>query len=173
MKKRIALIKILKWSVTAILVIIVACLAFVYFSPDYNIHTVMSESMKPAINMGDMIITGPPNGPLGQGIQPGTIVTYRNENELITHRVLSIDGETLVTKGDATEDADPWPVSISSVTGTHLFRIPYLGYLNDFIRTKLGWFVVIIIPAMLLVAFIIREICKEALRKDGKKLKHT
>ena len=169
MKKRILFIKVLKWSVTAILVIIVAGLAFVFFSPDYNMHTVMSESMKPAIKMGDMIFTGPP----GEGIQPGAIVTYQNDNELITHRVLSSDGGMLVTKGDATEDADPWPVSISSVTGTYLFKIPYLGYLNDFIRTKLGWFVVIIIPAMLLVAYIIREICKEALRKDEKKLKHT
>lgn len=153
--------KVLKWSVTAILVIIVACLAFIFFSPNYNMHTVMSESMKPAINMGDMIVTGPPDG--GQGVSPGDIVTYKSGDELITHRVLSIEGETLVTKGDATEDADPWPVEMSSLTGIYIFKIPYLGYFHDFIRTKLGWFLVIIIPALLFVAYLVWKIIREAL----------
>ena len=130
-------------------------------------HVVMSDSMKPAINTGDMIFTGPPGG--GQGIQPGSIITYRLKDELITHRIVSIDGITMVTKGDANEDADPWTVSVSSVTGTYLFKIPYLGYIQSFIRTKLGWFVVIIIPAMLLVSYIIWEIVKEALGKGEKK----
>ena len=115
--------------------------------------------MKPAINMGDMIVTGPP----GQEIKPGAIITYKNGDELITHRVLSIDGETLVTKGDASEDADPWLVELSSLTGEYIFKIPYLGYFHNFIRTKLGWFLVIIIPALLFVAFLVWKIIREAL----------
>ena len=113
-----------------------------------------------------MIFTGPPDGPLGPEIAPSAIVTYEREGNLITHRILSIDGEMLTTKGDANEDPDPWPVAVSSVTGVNLFKVPYLGYLNDFIRTKTGWFLVIIIPAFLLVAFIIWEIYKEAMRKS-------
>lgn len=165
--------KIFKWSLTAVLVLLVGCLAFVLFSPDFNMHVVMSDSMKPAINTGDMIFTGPSGGPLGQGLQPGAVVTYLQRNDLITHRIVSIDDTTLVTKGDANEDADPWSVSASSVTGIYLFKIPYLGYFQSFIRTKLGWFVVIIIPAMLLVSYIIWEIYKEALGKGEKKYKRT
>jgi signal peptidase len=158
--------KALKWSVTIILALIVICLAFVYLSPDFDIQIVMSESMKPTIDIGDMIVTGPTDGPLGVRVRPGVIVTYQNDNELITHRVISVDGETLVTKGDATEDADPWPVSMSAVTGTYLFKIPYLGYISSFIRTKLGWFAVIFIPVLVLMAFIIKGIIKEALSKS-------
>ena len=164
----ISAMKKFKWILTVILAIIVAGLAFAFFSPDYNIHTVMSESMKPAINVGDMIVTGPPEGPLGPGIRAGAIVTYEHGDELITHRILYIDHDLLVTKGDATEEADPGSISASSLTGTYLFKIPYLGYLQNFMRTKTGWFVVVIIPAAIFVAFIIREILKEAFRRDEK-----
>lgn len=160
--------KAFKWIATVLLGIIVVGMAFVFFSPGYNMHTVMSESMKPSINVGDMIVTGPPYGPLGQGMQTGAIVTYQHGDALITHRVLSGDYSSLVTKGDAAEEADPWPVSVTSVTGTYLFKIPYLGYVSNFMRTKTGWFVVVIIPAFLFVAYLIKEILKEAFRKDEK-----
>jgi len=148
--------KIFIWLVSAVLVLIVASLAFVYFSPGYDLRLVRSESMRPAVNMGDLIITGPMNGEP----QPGTIVTYERNEELITHRVESIDGKTLVTKGDAVEDADPWSVTLSDVRGIYLFKIPYVGYVTSFVQTKFGWFLAIIIPTALLVAWLVKDIIK-------------
>ena len=54
--------KTFSWIVSIILGIALAGLAFLYFVPGYNLYLVRSESMKPAINMGDPIITGPMNG---------------------------------------------------------------------------------------------------------------
>jgi len=128
--------------------------------------------MKPAINMGDLIITGPLNGPVNGEVEPGTVVTYEYERETITHRVQSIDGTTLVTKGDAVEDPDPWSVTVSDVKGVYLFKIPYVGYVTSLVQTKLGWFLAIIIPAALLVFWLAKDIVKEAFRNDisvGKK----
>ena len=119
--------------------------------------------MVPSINMGDMVITGPVNGPLRGEVKPGSIVTYQRGAGLVTHRVLSVEGGTLMTKGDAMEDPDPWPVTLSDVNGIYLFKIPYVGYLSNFIQTKPGWFLVIIMPATLLVAFLAKDIVKEAL----------
>ena len=155
-------IKIFSWLVTAVLVLVVAGLAFIYFSPDYDLRLVRSESMRPAVNMGDLIITGPVNGPINGEVKPGTIVTYQHSKELITHRVLSIDGTTLVTKGDAVEDADSWPVTLSDVKGIYLFKIPYVGYVTSFVQTKSGWFLAIIIPAALLVLWLVKDILKAA-----------
>lgn len=121
--------------------------------------------MKPAINMGDMVITGPRQ----RHIEPGEIVTYERGEELVTHRVLSVDGDALVTKGDAVEDPDPWSVNLSDVRGVYLFKIPYIGYVSSFVRTKVGWFLAIVIPATALVALLIRSIYKE-LRSDSKKV---
>lgn len=117
--------------------------------------------MQPAINMGDMIITGPPGGE----VEPGTIITYHRGEELVTHRVIAVEGDTLVTQGDAVEDPDPWPVTLSDIEGIYLFKIPYIGYIANFISTKLGWFLVIILPATALVAFLVRNIFKELGRK--------
>ena len=125
--------------------------------------------MKPAINMGDMVITGPLDGPLGGEVEPGSIVTYQRGAELVTHRVLSFDGDTLVTKGDAVEDPDARSVNLSDVRGVYLFKIPYIGYVSSFVQTKVGWFLAIVIPATALVALLIRSIYKE-LRSDSEKV---
>ena len=155
--------KVFLWLVSIVLGLVVAGLTFLYFSPGYDLRLVRSESMKPAINMGDLIITGPLNGPINGEIKPGTIVTYEYSKELITHRVQSIDGKTLVTKGDAVEDTDSWSVTLSDVRGVYLFRIPYVGYVTSFVQTKLGWFLAIIIPGALLVGWLAKDIVKAAL----------
>ncbi|MFC2022191.1 signal peptidase I [Chloroflexota bacterium] len=155
--------KVLNRLVLTVLVLVLAGLAFLYFSPGYNLYLVRSESMRPAINMGDLIINGPLDGSINGALKSGTIVTYEYKKELITHRVQSIDGKTLVTKGDATEDPDPWSVVLSDVRGIYLFKIPYVGYLTNFIHTKLGWFLTIIIPGALLVLWLAKDIVKEAL----------
>jgi len=155
--------KVFSWLVSIVLGIVITGLAFLYFSPGYDLRLVRSESMKPAVNMGDLIITGPLNGPINGEVKPGTIVTYEYSKELITHRVQSIDGTALVTQGDAVEDPDSWPVTMSDVRGVYLFRIPYVGYVTSFVQTKSGWFLSIIIPAALLVCWLAKDIVKEAL----------
>ena len=160
--------KVFGWVVSVILAVVIGGFVFVHFSPGYNIYLVRSESMKPAINMGDMVVIGPLDGPFSSGAKEGSIVTYHRGAELVTHRVLSVEGDTLLTKGDAVEDSDPWAVSLSDVRGIYLFRIPSIGYFSNFVRTKLGWLVVVIIPAAVLVAFLIRDMRKKL--RESKKL---
>jgi len=154
--------KIFLWIISGILALIVAGLAFVYFSPDYNIYIVRSESMKPNINIGDLVITGPVGGLFNGEIKPGAIVTYKTGKDLVTHRVISSNNNTIVTKGDAVEDPDPQPVLISQVTGVYLFGIHKIGYLASFLHTKPGWLLLVILPGTALVALIIKEIIKES-----------
>lgn len=151
--------KIASWFVMSLMGLVLAGLAFIYFMPGWGLYLVRSESMTPNIMMGDLIITGPP---ANESVKPGTVVTYEYRKELITHRVQSINGNTLVTKGDAVEDPDPWKVSISDVRGIYLFKIPFVGYLLNFIHSKIGWFLMIIIPGALLVLWITKDILKEA-----------
>ena len=157
--------KILSRVIIAMLVFILVGLGFLYFVPGYNMYLVRSESMKPAINMGDLIISGPVGGPVSNDIAPGTIVTYEYHDELITHRIEGIDGTTLITRGDAIDNPDPWQVTISDVRGVYLFKVPYVGYLTNFIQTKTGWFITIIIPGALLVLWLVKDIIKEAFSK--------
>jgi signal peptidase I len=155
--------KILRRTLIGSLALLVIILIFIGLLPGYDMYVVKSQSMQPAIGMGDMVITGPVHGILSQGIKPGMVVTYQLGQVLISHRVVSFDGKTLVTRGDAVEDLDPQTVDVSQVKGLYLLKIPKLGYLSAFIHTKLGWFLLVILPAVLLEAFIVREIIKEAL----------
>ena len=156
--------KILVWTVSTVLGLIVGAMALVFLSPDYHLYFVRSESMKPAISMGDVVIAGPVG--TVSSIQPGAIITYKSGKNLITHRVLSVDGDTMVTKGDANEDPDPRPVQFSQIESRYLFRIPYVGYLASFVRTRPGWFMAIILPAAALVGLIVKDIIKEAVKNE-------
>ena len=120
--------------------------------------------MEPAFNVGDVVIAGPLDS---GGINPGVIITYQIGKTLITHRVLSVDGNTLITKGDANKAPDPSPVLLSQVQSRYLFRIPYVGYAAGFVRTRLGWFLAIILPSLVLVGFIVKDIIKEALKNEN------
>jgi len=164
-KLKILRAKVLRKKVAYILVVAMLTLGiagsiFFHFSSDFNTYIARSDSMSPAINKGDIVFTGPVNGLFIKDIKPGTIITYEREEAAITHRVIGFDGDMLVTKGDASEDADMWPVPMSNVKGVYLFRLPYLGYVSNFFRSEIG-FIVIIIPIILLSLFIIRDMVKQ------------
>jgi signal peptidase len=157
-------IKTLGWVLTSVLILFIIGLGFIYIVPGYSFSVVKSGSMSPVFNTGDVIITGP----VTNTIKSGTILMYQHGTDTITHRVVSNDGTNLVMKGDAVEDADPWQVSVSSARGVYLFKIPFMGYAMMFVRSKLGWFLSIIVPAAAIVGFLVKDIIKEAFKEDNK-----
>ncbi len=161
--------KVVTRIIMGVLLVVIGLVGFIYFSPDYGMYFVRSGSMVPAINVGDLVITGPADGPLTPGLEKGTIVTYEMEDgEEITHRIVDISGDsTFITQGDASEDPDRLPVAIAQIQGVYLTKIPYIGYVTSFIRTKQGWYAAIIAPAMLLVILIVKDIVKTALKSES------
>ena len=153
--------KVFSWIATVFLILVLAGLVFVHFSADYNMYLVRSESMKPAIDAGDLVLIGPPGGPLGGEVSEGSVITYNYGSELITHRVIGINGDIIQTQGDAVEDPDPWSVQRSDVRGVYLFRLRGVGHFQNFVRTQTGWITVIIIPSGVLVGLLVREIRKK------------
>ena len=110
------------WLIVGILLI------FAVF--DCKVGVMMSEresptgSMSPTINTGDIVIYRSPHGE----IKPGMIVAYDAKDDyaengvLILHRVIRIEGERLITKGDSDVE-DKWTVITSDVKGIYLFKI--------------------------------------------------
>jgi len=154
--------KILSWVLTGILILVIVALGFLYFSPDYDILLVRSQSMEPTIHIGDMVITGPVTGSLW----PGTIITYAKGKALITHRIVEVKENSVITMGDALEEPDPAPVALKDIHGIYMFKVPYIGYFNSFVRTKQGWFLAVILPASVLLILIVKDILKEALSSN-------
>lgn len=160
--------KIITWTVTSVLVIFLVLLGLIYILPGYNLYMVRSESMVPTIRMGDLIVTGPVGGFINGTVKPGMIITYHHGADLITHRVLAIEGNTITMKGDALQHPDPWTVNLSDVQNVFIFKIPFIGFILNFIRTKTGWLLAIIVPTVVLVSLIIWEILKETFKDDKK-----
>ncbi len=166
------LLKLLKIVASTALIVFIGIMAFFFISEDYNAFIVLSDSMKPAISSGDLVLVGLPNRPFVDEIKPDSIITYRHNENLVTHRIVTVTADTLVTKGDAMEGPDPWLVSrLDDLEGCYITHIPYVGKFSTFIRTKTGWFLTVILPALFLLALIIKEIVKEALKENKPWLK--
>jgi signal peptidase len=94
---------------------------------------VVSGSMSPSIDVGDIIITLPSQV---KDINVGDVISYRIESlpAPVVHRVVSVDrttGSTIITtKGDALKEADR-PIVISTGTvGKVAFTIPKIGWIS-------------------------------------------
>ncbi len=150
--------KVIGFLFIGVLLAFAAGAGFLLLSPDYEVQVVKSESMKPTLNLGDVIIIGPVKG----AIRPGKIISYELNGELVVHRVVSVEDGILRTKGDALEGPDPWSVPMSNVNGVFQFKVPYLGFLSSFVRTPVGWGVLVILPAVLLVGYFVRDIFRRS-----------
>ncbi|MBW2673008.1 MAG: signal peptidase I [Deltaproteobacteria bacterium] len=156
--------KVLSYLFVVVVLAFAGGVAFLFLSPDYEPIVVRSESMKPTLMMGDVALIGPLRGE----VEPGMIICYRHDGQLVTHRVHSIEGGGIITtKGDALADPDPWIVIPEEIEGVCFLRIPYLGYLSAFVRTPVGWGILIIVPALALIGYFIRDIFKETKRQGG------
>jgi signal peptidase len=82
---------------------------------------------------------------------------------------VSHDYFSVITKGDANESIDPYRIPVDSIVGMHLFSIPRLGFFVNFVQSRTGWFLCILLPTFLLVVWIVIEILKEAFRKPDRK----
>jgi len=154
--------RIIKTMAVIIMIAIVGLLLSIFLLDDYSAYTVKSDSMQPTFSSGDMVVVGSPDSWLSADIAPGEVISFEYNNNLVTHRVASIEGDKIYTKGDGQEEIDPWTVSrFFDVKGSYIFHVPYVGLVSTFIKTKLGWFICVILPAVCLLAFIIKDIVKE------------
>jgi signal peptidase len=71
-------------------------------------------------------------------VDVGDIIVYQDEAELIIHRVIEVDGDTVITKGDANDISDP-PISKSSIKGIMVLSVPYLGGLVRLLKSGPGF----------------------------------
>lgn len=101
------------------------------FESIYNLtnlcsYTVITGSMKPGINPGDIVMVKSIS--LNE-IERGDIVTFYKGRDIITHRAIENDGDGILTKGDNNNVSDDGQVNSEDFIGKVIFVIPKLGYL--------------------------------------------
>ncbi|MFP4045592.1 MAG: signal peptidase I [Candidatus Aenigmatarchaeota archaeon] len=136
-------------------------------------YVVRSGSMEPAIKTGSIIfVRSIDSSKLG----PDDVITFKTREtedqlELTTHRIVEARENSgtyeFRTKGDANEDPDPMWVSEEKVVGRMFVTLPYLGYVLGWAKTSYGFVLLLVVPAVLIIANEILKINNELRKKKG------
>ena len=132
-------------TVAAILVVVAPAAALVWgWQTDARPYVVMSGSMSPAIEVGDALVVQP-----ADTIAPGDVITFRLDEQVVTHRVAEIGASGYRTKGDANAELDPHVVAPEQVIGRAVARIPGGGYVSIYLQQPTGVASFVLLPWML------------------------
>ncbi len=94
----------------------------------FGLSVVLSGSMEPTLSVNDLVVIKKTDS-----VQVDDVVVFQDGNVLVIHRVVAIDGDEIVTRGDANNTVDD-PVSITHVKGIMVFAIPFLGAAIQFLK---------------------------------------
>ncbi|MEM2594464.1 MAG: signal peptidase I [Sulfolobales archaeon] len=111
---------------------------------DYiTLAVVEGTSMEPTLQSGDLVIVI--KRVSTKDISVGDVIVYRRSGTLIIHRVLRVEDDTLITKGDNNWLPDP-PIRFQAVIGKvlelggNVVKVPLVGYLTLFARYSMTSF---------------------------------
>lgn len=145
--------KIIKWVVNVLTAILLIILILVIYGKcvttftsnaypnyfGYTLFEVASGSMEPALYTHDVILIDIGN----ENLKNNDIIAFQNENSIITHRIVFIDGDTITVKGDNNNTIDS-PINKSQVIGKVVKVFPKLSI----------WKKIITEPKILIAIFI-------------------
>ena len=97
-----------------------------------SIYKVETGSMEDGIHAGDYILIYSK-----KDYKLGDVVTYKKDNYFITHRIVRIVDDKVITKGDA-NNANDAAIDISSIVGLVIYSGGLLNILIDFKFTIAG-----------------------------------
>lgn len=159
-----------KWVGNIILGLLLCAVLFAFLIPTAfsgSLAIVRSSSMEPAMKAGALAVMLPVDV---EDVKVGDIIAFDppwDPDVIVSHRVIGVryDEQVLFdTKGDATEDSDPYYVPAQSVHGKVIFSIPYLGYAASsvigYVRTWLGFVTLVCIPVLILVGSALRDVSR-------------
>lgn len=152
------MIKILK-VISNILLTLVIIILLAYFvlkiTNILGIYRVMTGSMEKGIHPGDYLVVKKE-----KSYKKGDIVTYKIDDNYITHRIVKIENGRVITKGDANNVEDE-EFSSDNIIGKYIYKSEILNFIMDYKY---------ILVAIILILFIVFDyINKEDKKVNNKK----
>lgn len=139
----------------------------------YKIFVIVSESMKPSLDIGDVILTKEVSA---DSIKVKDVITYDGisdnmRGKIITHQVVKIMEEKVessgkrqyifYTQGTNNTIIDSTAVYEKQIHGKLIYKFHIISLISKTIRTTLGLIIFVIIPLSILFVFEIMDIRKE------------
>lgn len=123
------IVDILSVLLFIILALVIYAKAQITFNPDikanyfgYRVFEVASGSMEPTLKVNDVILVSVKDSEY----KKDDIIAYASNNAIITHRIVMIDNDKLIVKGDANNTTDA-PIQKEQVIGKVVKIFPRLG----------------------------------------------
>ena len=122
----------------------------------YNLNIIRSGSMKPTINIMDVVVTKESND-----YQKGDIISFVEKGDITVHRIINVNNEnnqiTYTTKGDANNKEDSNPVKKENVKGKVVMTIPNVGNAAMFVQKNLP-IILVVIAGILIIVILVRRL---------------
>ena len=111
----------------------------------FGVGVVASGSMEPELSVDDMIFVTK-----ASDYAVGDVVVFQTKGALVVHKIISIDGDSVVTQGTANNTPDD-PMELSALKGKVRFHIDGVGKLVTAIKSPVSTIVILLLAAFLLV----------------------
>jgi signal peptidase len=151
------MIKILK-VISNILLTLVIIILLAYFvlkiTNILGIYRVMTGSMEKGIHPGDYLVVKKE-----KSYKKGDIVTYKIDDNYITHRIVKIENGRVITKGDANNVEDE-EFSSDNIIGKYIYKSEILNFIMDYKY---------ILVAIILILFIVFDYINKGDKKVNNK----
>lgn len=101
-----------------------------------------------------------------------------NQGEIITHKIrdIAVDergNPVFITYGTTTGATDESVVTAENVVGKYRFSVPKAGYIFNFLKTPLGYILLILIPFLILIGYQVSKCIKLIKKYKQEKLKEN
>ena len=144
---------------------------------DYRMFTVISGSMEPKYNIGDILVAKEVDS---SEIKVGDAISYLGnkgdfKDKIITHEVTKIEKDengkySFRTKGIKYGVEDVYEVSEDQIYGVVVYKTILLSFMYKLISTPIGLLIFVVIP---IVYIIVSEIISTLLEKEEERRKRN
>ena len=117
----------------------------------FRIYRVESGSMEPTLKVNDLIIVK-----TMRDYNIGDIVTFKDEGQYITHRIVEKDNDMITTKGDSNNTKDP-TINKNQIVGRVIYQCKVLGILRQLMLKPYFWIIIFIISIFITLVIHARQ----------------
>ena len=136
----------------------------------YRAYVITTNSMEPELKKDDVVVIKKAKA---DNLKQGDIITFKQNGETITHRIVQIDdiedGKLYITKGDNNNVQDEQGLRFDQIEGKLVIKIPQLGKMVASFKNGIIIVLVLLISAII---YLNRITAKERsnIRRAKKKL---
>ena len=129
----------------------------------FRIFKVGSGSMEPTLHINDIVIIKKQNE-----YKKEDIITFRSKENYITHRLILVDENQIITKGDANNTQDT-PIHADDIIGKLVFKLSILGFLSYLFTLPLFWALLFLIGIIVTILLPDKYLWKNDKKRKEKK----